>query len=152
MYGVPVRTLSPAANDSDLVGRHRCGWVRGRTAAVGEALRGRSSIVARTPLDLDELVERWTLLKDEQVLVSGKRSATRLCFAVLLKFSTQYGRFPRNRTGLPGEAVEFVALKYRFPHRSWSPTTGRAARSSTTVRRSGSTLVSGSPASRTRRS
>ncbi|MBZ4318776.1 hypothetical protein [Streptomyces huiliensis] len=42
--------------------------------------------MARTPLDLDELVERWTLLKDEQALVSGKRGATRLGFAVLLKF------------------------------------------------------------------
>jgi hypothetical protein len=50
--------------------------------------------VARTPLDLDDLVEHWTLLKDEQPLVSGKRDATRLGFAVLLKFYTQYGRFP----------------------------------------------------------
>ncbi|ARF52967.1 Tn3 family transposase [Streptomyces gilvosporeus] len=65
--------------------------------------------MARTPLDLDELVEHWTLLKDEQELVSGKRGATRLGFAVLLKFYTQYGRFPRNRAELPGEAVEFVA-------------------------------------------
>ncbi|MFV5996626.1 hypothetical protein ACNPQM_30565 [Streptomyces sp. NPDC056231] len=43
----------------------------------------------RTPLDLDELVERWALLKDEQVLVSGKRGATRLGFAILLKFYAQ---------------------------------------------------------------
>lgn len=34
--------------------------------------------MARTPLDLDDLVEHWTLLKDEQGLVSGKRGATRL--------------------------------------------------------------------------
>ncbi len=71
--------------------------------------------MARTPLDLDELVEHWTLLKDEQVLVSGKRGATRLGFAVLLKFYTQYGRFPRNRTELPGEAVEFVARQVQIP-------------------------------------
>ncbi|MEU1695494.1 hypothetical protein [Streptomyces hirsutus] len=38
--------------------------------------------MARTPLDLDDLVEHWTLLKDEQALVSGKRGATRLGFAV----------------------------------------------------------------------
>ena len=44
--------------------------------------------MARTPLDLDDLVEHWTLLKDEQGLVSGKRGATRLGFAVLLKFYT----------------------------------------------------------------
>ncbi|MFI5987745.1 DUF4158 domain-containing protein [Streptomyces sp. NPDC051555] len=65
--------------------------------------------MARTPLDLDELVEHWTLLKDEQVLVSGKRGATRLGFAVLLKFYTQHGRFPRGRAELRSEAVEFVA-------------------------------------------
>ncbi|MFJ4964137.1 Tn3 family transposase [Streptomyces sp. NPDC088729] len=71
--------------------------------------------MARTPLDLDELVEHWTLLKDEQGLVSGKRGATRLGFAVLLKFYTQYGRFPRNRAELPGEAVGFVARQVQVP-------------------------------------
>ncbi|MFF1834792.1 Tn3 family transposase [Streptomyces sp. NPDC058231] len=71
--------------------------------------------MARTPLDLDELVEHWTLLKDEQALVSGKRGATRLGFAMLLKFYTQYGRFARNRAELPGEAVEFVARQVQVP-------------------------------------
>ncbi|GAA0900696.1 MULTISPECIES: DUF4158 domain-containing protein [Streptomyces violaceusniger group] len=71
--------------------------------------------MARTPLDLDDLVEHWTLLKNEQGLVSGKRGATRLGFAVLLKFSTQYGRFPRGRFELPGEAVEFVARQVQVP-------------------------------------
>ncbi|WPB87822.1 DUF4158 domain-containing protein [Streptomyces malaysiensis] len=71
--------------------------------------------MARTPLDLDDLVEHWTLLKDEQGLVSGKRGATRLGFAVLLKFYTQYGRFPRGRFELPGEAVEFVARQVQVP-------------------------------------
>ncbi|WP_267882130.1 hypothetical protein [Streptomyces sp. NRRL F-2664] len=32
-------------------------------------------------MDLDELVEHWTLWQNEQVLVSGKRGATRLGFA-----------------------------------------------------------------------
>ncbi|MER6129584.1 DUF4158 domain-containing protein [Streptomyces sp. NPDC001795] len=71
--------------------------------------------MARTSLDLDDLVEHWTLLKDEQGLVSGKRGATRLGFAVLLKFYTQYGRFPRGRVELPGEAVEFVARQVHVP-------------------------------------
>ncbi|EKX65311.1 DUF4158 domain-containing protein [Streptomyces ipomoeae] len=71
--------------------------------------------MARTPLDLDDLVEHWTLLKDEQGLVSGKRGATRLGFAVLLKFYTQHGRFPRGRFELPGEAVEFVARQVQVP-------------------------------------
>ncbi|MGW2894925.1 DUF4158 domain-containing protein [Streptomyces sp. NPDC001212] len=84
-------------------------------------------IVARTPLDLDELVEHWTLLKDEQGLVSGKHGATRLGFAVLLKFYTQYGRFPRGRFELPGEAVEFVAGQ--VPARARTPRTPPSVRS-----------------------
>ncbi|WP_432124494.1 DUF4158 domain-containing protein [Streptomyces sp. C10-9-1] len=108
--------------------------------------------MARTPLDLDELVEHWTLLKDEQALVSGKRGATRLGFAVLLKFYTQYGRFPRNRAELPGEAVEFVARQVQVPALELESYDWTAARSSTTVRRSGSNLASVSAASRTRRS
>ncbi|WP_329172815.1 DUF4158 domain-containing protein [Streptomyces sp. NBC_01477] len=71
--------------------------------------------MAPTSLDLDDLVEHWTLLKDEQGLVSGKRGATRLGFAVLLKFCTQCGRFPRGRFELPGEAVEFVARQVQVP-------------------------------------
>jgi hypothetical protein len=41
--------------------------------------------VARS-LDLDELVEHWTLLDDEQKLIAGKRGPTRLGFALVLKF------------------------------------------------------------------
>ncbi|MEU0742232.1 DUF4158 domain-containing protein [Streptomyces sp. NPDC006134] len=59
--------------------------------------------------------EHWTLLEDERALVSGKRGTTRLGFAVLLKFYTQYGRFPRGRFELPGEAVEFVARQLQVP-------------------------------------
>ncbi len=47
--------------------------------------------------------------------MSGKRGATRLGFAVLLKFYTQHGRFPRGRFELPGEAVEFVARQVQVP-------------------------------------
>lgn len=60
-------------------------------------------------LDLDELVEHWTLLDDEQELIAGKRGPTRLGFALLLKFYTRLGRFPRGRGELPDDAVEFVA-------------------------------------------
>jgi hypothetical protein len=60
-------------------------------------------------LDLDELVEHWTLLDDERELISGKRGPTRLGFALLLKFYTGTGRFPRGRGELLDEAVEFVA-------------------------------------------
>lgn len=60
-------------------------------------------------MDLDELVEHWTLLKDEQALVSGKRGATRLGFAVLLKFYTQTAPVSPEPGGAAWWAVEFVA-------------------------------------------
>jgi hypothetical protein len=66
--------------------------------------------VGRLPLNLDELVEHWTVLEDERVLVAGKRGATRLGFALLLKFFTRHGRFPRGGgVDLPDEVVAFVA-------------------------------------------
>ncbi|MER5183312.1 DUF4158 domain-containing protein [Streptomyces sp. NPDC002896] len=42
-------------------------------------------------------------------LLSGKRGAAQLGFAVLLSLYTQHGRFPRVPFELPVEAVEFVA-------------------------------------------
>jgi len=61
------------------------------------------------PMDLDELVEHWTLLEDERQLVAGKRGATRLGFALALKFYARAGRFPRGRAELDDDAVAFVA-------------------------------------------
>lgn len=69
----------------------------------------------RLPLNLDELVEHWALLEDERDLVAGKRGATRLGFALLLKFCTQYGRFPAGRAELPDEVVAFVAKQVKVP-------------------------------------
>ena len=60
-------------------------------------------------LDLDELVEHWTVLDDERELIAGKRGPTRLGFALLLKFYTWAGRFPRDHGELADEAVAFVA-------------------------------------------
>jgi len=59
-------------------------------------------------MDLDELVEHWTLLDDERELVTGKRGPTRLGFALLLKFYAQAGRFPRGRAELDDDAIAFV--------------------------------------------
>ena len=52
-------------------------------------------MAARSSIDLDELVEHWTVLEDERALVSAKRGATRLGFALLLKFYTRHGRVSR---------------------------------------------------------
>jgi hypothetical protein len=66
-------------------------------------------------VDLDELVEHWTLLDDERELIAGKRGPTRLGFAVLLKFYARAGRFPRGRAELDDEAVAFVARQVGVP-------------------------------------
>jgi hypothetical protein len=60
-------------------------------------------------VELDELVERWTLLDGEWEMVAGKRGTTRLVFALMLKFYSRHGRFPDGGGDLPGEVVEFVA-------------------------------------------
>lgn len=60
-------------------------------------------------LELDELVEHWTLLDGERELVAGKRGTTRLVFALMLKFYGRHGRFPDGDGDLPREVVEFVA-------------------------------------------
>lgn len=54
----------------------------------------------RTPLGIDDLVEHWTILEEETLLVSGKRGATRLGFALLLKFYTQHGRYRTRPSGM----------------------------------------------------
>ena len=59
--------------------------------------------------DQDELIDRWTLVGAELELVSGKRGATRLGFALLLRFYTERGRFPRGRGEIPDGAVGYVA-------------------------------------------
>jgi len=47
------------------------------------------------------------------VLVDAKHGATRLAFALLLKFYTRNGRFPAGASDLPGGVVEFVARQLR---------------------------------------
>jgi Domain of unknown function (DUF4158) len=60
--------------------------------------------VAR-PLDLDELIEHFTLLPDELRLLRNKTGATRLGFSLLLKYLAWKGRWPRGRFELPDNAI-----------------------------------------------
>lgn len=71
--------------------------------------------MGRQPVDMDQLVEHWTVLDDEQDLVTGKRGATKLGFSLLLKYYTRYGRFPRGRAEFPDEVVGFVARQVKVP-------------------------------------
>jgi len=66
-------------------------------------------------IDEDELIEHWTLIGGELAEVAGKRGPARLAFALLLKFYTRRGRFPRGRGELPDEAVAYVARQMKVP-------------------------------------
>lgn len=57
----------------------------------------------------EELAEHWTFLPGERELLANKTGATRLGFAVLLKFFQLEGRFPRHPQEIHGAAVEYLA-------------------------------------------
>lgn len=62
---------------------------------------------------MDELVEHWTVLDDELELVAGKRGATRLGFALLLKHYTRHGQFPQGPADFADEVVEYIARQVK---------------------------------------
>lgn len=57
----------------------------------------------------DELIESWTLVGQDWTLVGNKSGATRLGFAVLLKFFELEARFPRGADELPAQVVAYIA-------------------------------------------
>src|SRR5665811_658860 len=59
--------------------------------------------------DVDELIELWTVLDADRGPLVGKRGATALGFALLLKHYSRDGRFPRGRADLTDDVIEFVA-------------------------------------------
>jgi len=81
---------------------------------IGEIRAARRSRVGRR-LDGDELIEHWTLVGQELEQVAGKRGPSRLGFALLLRFHTLHGRFPRGRHELPDEAIAYVATLVKVP-------------------------------------
>jgi hypothetical protein len=62
----------------------------------------------RREWELEDLIACWTLDEEEFTLLANKSGATRLGFAVLLKYFEQEARFPR-REDVPRAAVDFVA-------------------------------------------
>jgi Domain of unknown function (DUF4158) len=66
-------------------------------------------------LDEDELIGNWTLVGDELEQLSGRRGATKLGFALLLRFYAVHGRFPAGRSELPDQAVAHVARLVGVP-------------------------------------
>jgi Domain of unknown function (DUF4158) len=57
----------------------------------------------------DELAEQWTLLPGERELLANRTGATRLGFAVLLKFFQCEARFPQSRQEVPVSVVASLA-------------------------------------------
>ena len=55
------------------------------------------------------MVEHWTLVGAERDLVVVKHPDTQLGFGLLLKFYGRFGRFPRGRSELHQDAVDFMA-------------------------------------------
>jgi hypothetical protein len=63
--------------------------------------------VVRREWEPEDVVACWTLVEqDERELVSYKRGATRLGFALMLKFFELEARFPRHASEFPYEATD----------------------------------------------
>jgi Domain of unknown function (DUF4158) len=100
----------------------------------------------------EDLIASWTLVKDDWRLVGNKTGATRLGFALLLKFFELEGRFARHAGELPRQAVDYLAQQLRVAPdcslRRWS-SPPRAGSSGPPDRRGGegATEIDGLPLS-----
>jgi hypothetical protein len=64
----------------------------------------------------EELIEQWTLLPMDQMLLANKTGPTRLGFAVLLHFFHHEGRFPQQRHEVPRPVARHVAVQVGVPY------------------------------------
>ncbi|MEU1426734.1 DUF4158 domain-containing protein [Nocardia sp. NPDC005746] len=60
-------------------------------------------------LDQDELIDRWALIGKEPELVAIERGAAKIGLALMLRFYTEKGRFPRGRSEIHDDAIEYMA-------------------------------------------
>jgi TnpA family transposase len=65
--------------------------------------------------ETEELIEHWTLNVEELALLGNKTGATRLGFAVLLKFFQKEARFPAYKNEVPGVVSTYLATQARVP-------------------------------------
>lgn len=63
----------------------------------------------------EELIDCWTLVEGDWDLVANKAGATRLGFALLLKFFELEGRFPRHAGEVPKAVVDYVVHQVGVP-------------------------------------
>ena len=61
--------------------------------------------------ETEELIEHWTLHVEELALLGNKTGATRLGFAVLLKFFQKEARFPAYKNEVPGVVITYLATQ-----------------------------------------
>ena len=113
---MPPKSLGPAAGSPkpDHIDAERAGILRSvRTCRpVGATAQRRSAEGfgrVRREWQPEELIASWTLVDRDWELVANKTGATRLGFALLLKFFELEGRFPTHAAELPPAAVEYVA-------------------------------------------
>lgn len=67
----------------------------------------------------EELIDRFTLLSNEYRLIGNKTGATKLGFAVFLKFFQQEARFPSQKGEIPPAVVQYIAKQLNLdPARS----------------------------------
>jgi hypothetical protein len=94
--------------------------------------------VVRQRWEIDELIESWSLVPDDLVVIGNKSGTTRLGFAVLLKFFELEARFPSSPDEVPAEAVDFVArqLELRFDVWTRYEWSGRSSQRTAPRRRS----------------
>lgn len=59
--------------------------------------------------ELDELIDYFILIPDEQELTQLKRGNTKLGFAVMFKFFQYEARFPHSKSEIPKTVIEYIA-------------------------------------------
>jgi hypothetical protein len=69
----------------------------------------------RNEWELRDLIACWTLDEDDWKVLANKTGATRLGFALLLKFFDLEGRFPAGPEELPAAAIDYVAGLVKVP-------------------------------------
>lgn len=67
----------------------------------------------------EELVERWTLFPDELALLANKSGATRLGFAVMIRFFAGEGRFPQDKHEVPTAVLRYVGEQVDVEYEGW---------------------------------
>jgi Domain of unknown function (DUF4158) len=59
--------------------------------------------------ELDELIDHFILMPDEQALIQLKRGNSKLGFAVMFKFFQYEARFPHTKSEIPKTVIEYIA-------------------------------------------